>query len=56
MQCRQCREELTVADISVELTPINEGEDMLDIIITCPECEHRINAFVHDSDLIDLDE
>lgn len=55
MDCRKCNEELSEEDISVDMTDIGE-EAVLDIIIKCPECGHKINAFVFESMFTDLDD
>ena len=53
MKCCKCGEELTKTDICIEV--VDHGEELLDIIIECPECSHRINNFVPVRDFIDID-
>ena len=52
MKCRKCGETLTTKNVSVKDIYDN---DQLDLMIACPLCFHAINAFVAESDFVDLD-
>lgn len=53
MKCRKCSSELDESNIKTSLS--EHGEELVDLIIECPECEHMINDFVPVSDFIDID-
>jgi len=52
MKCRKCETEIEIKDVSVEFAAHNTT--LLDIIITCPKCDHQINGFCDTTDMIDL--
>ena len=54
MKCRKCNAEMTKKDISIEIAVIHYVSK-LDIIITCPECGHAINAFIATEKFMDLE-
>ena len=53
MNCRKCGTKLCESNIKIGI--VEHGEEQLDIIIKCPECEHAINDFVPITDFIDID-
>jgi RNase P subunit RPR2 len=54
MVCRKCGTGLTVDNIKLSIAAHDEG--LLDIIITCPECELVVNNFVSAAEFVEVDE
>lgn len=53
MTCRQCEAEMTKEDVSVDLAA--HDDEFLDVVITCPRCGHKVNAFMDVDDFEDMD-
>lgn len=54
MHCRRCETDLDESNITVGVAA--HDEMLIDIIIKCPECGHRINEFIHEMRFADMDE
>lgn len=54
MVCRKCGTGLSVDDIKVSIA--DHDEELIDIVITCKECELVINNFVSEAEFVDVDE
>lgn len=52
MACPKCNAEISRTDISVE--PAAHDENLLDIIVTCPECGAKFNEFVDLREMVEL--
>lgn len=57
MRCTNCKKkfepDLISNDTYIEIAAHDNNK--LDIIITCPKCDHRLNIFIDISEMIDLD-
>lgn len=53
MHCRKCETDLDESNIKAGVAA--HDEFLLDIIIECPKCGHRINEFVHEMRFADMD-
>lgn len=52
MNCRKCNYELKQDDINIDIAAHDSA--LQGTIITCPECDHKINSFVSERDFVDL--
>ncbi len=52
MECRKCAAEMTIRDVRVEVAA--HDSNLLDIIVTCPECGHKVNDFMDVTEAVDL--
>ena len=58
MKCPKCQTELSEEHaeiIGVAPSAFDGSGESFDIIVTCPECGHRRNGFLPESEMIDLD-
>jgi RNase P subunit RPR2 len=52
MKCKKCKAEMTKDDVAVEIAA--HDDNLLDIIVTCPECGHQVNDFMDVANAVDL--